>query len=291
MIIIDTREPETIKSALRTVKIAQGEKIIEYALPVGDILISSTNDSLPTNLAQYMGYVEQHSLNVCEVDEVLLNPQSAAIKSLCSISIVVERKTPADFLSSLGDNRLFNQAYGLNSFVKYPIILVTGEFLKTRDGHVSTGERSTDWNWWSLQMALMRLQLAGCVVMQIDDKEIAEYIEHLWRWLYGSPSWVRKPAVAPLIPLGDEAEFLCGIPGIGPARSVDILRYTGSVKDALFFLTNPDSIKLPNRPQGIGKAIIRQTRDFFGLGKKEVMVAVEEDSIDSGELSEENKIE
>ena len=135
-------------------------------------------------------------------------------------------------------------------------------------------------------MALMRLQLAGCVVMQIDDKELGECVEHLWRWLYGSPSFVRKLAVAPLIPLGDEAEFLCGIPGIGPTKSVDVLRYTGSVKDSLFFLTNPDSVKLLDRPSGIGKAVIRHVREFFKLRENEIILAIEENSVDTKELSD-----
>ncbi len=173
MIIIDTREPSSIKNIEPEVrklqKIPADELFTEHALPVGDLLITLVNKPLPRNLAEYMVWVEQCNLEPMAIDEVLLDPTIAAINTLSRSSIVVERKAPNDFLASLADGRLFDQAYRLEQSTMFPIIALTGHFRKSPTGVVYVEGRTaaTGWNWWSIQMAILRLQMAGCCVQRV----------------------------------------------------------------------------------------------------------------------------
>ena len=269
MILVDTREPDSIalKIGKDGISIPKDEQLIKIALPAGDILITRFNGQLPTNMAQY-AVMAGHLGVTYEVEKVLENVQQAALFALMSQSVVVERKTPSDFLNSIKDGRLFDQAMRLVEHCKYPIILITGFFYESND-HVIIMGKETGWNWWSVQMSILRLQYAGCGVMMVAPKHMEQVVAHLYRWLYEGRQEVRRKPVSPLIPISEEAEFLCGLPGIGPDRAKDVLAYAGTPANALHFLSLPNAHELPNRPFGIGKQVIARVRGFLQLGEEE----------------------
>lgn len=278
MIIVDTREPsKTLRNinsnAVRALhKIPADEIVIEHALPTGDILVSLANCALPTNLAQYVEWSTKIGHGSDRIEQAIANPTQTAISVLSEHGVLIERKAPNDFLSSLGDGRLFDQAARLVAATKFPVIALTGN-LYEENNIVITEKRDTKWNWWSVQMAIVRLQMAGCTFLQTSEEKLPELACYLWRWLQEGNKPVRRPCHAPLIPLSEEAEFLCGIPGIGPEKANEILNYTGSLTSALHFLTNRESARLPNRPFGFGVKTINAVRRFFKLGEDETILA------------------
>ena len=269
MILVDTREPDSVamKIGKDDISIPKDEQIISVALPVGDILITRFNGQLPENIAQYAAMAG--NLGVAyEVEKVLENVRQAALFALMSQSVVIERKTPSDFLNSIKDGRLFDQAMRLVESAKYPVVLITGFFYESNNKVIIMG-KETGWNWWSVQMAILRLQYAGCGVMMVAPKHMEEVIAHLYRWLYEGRQEVRKKPLAPLIPVSDEVEFLCGLPGIGIEKAKDVLAYAGTPASALHFLSLPNAHELPNRPFGIGKQVISRIRNFLQLREEE----------------------
>ncbi len=283
MIIIDTREPSSIARIVNNKvirglhKIPNDELVIERALLCGDILISLVN-TLPESLAQYMVMVGQQNYQALPIDDVLPNPTEAAIKTLGQNGLLIERKTASDFLSSLSDGRLFDQAKRLSESCKFPLLVITGLFSE-KDGYVYADGRSTKWHWWAVQMALLRVQMAGVAILQFNDKYLPELVCQLWRYILDGNKPFRKAAPMRLIPLSDEAEFLCGIPNVGPEKAQALLDYTGSITSALHFLTNRDSVSAEKRPFGFGIQTITRARKFFRLKKDEVLLPTEDTHI------------
>jgi hypothetical protein len=271
LIIIDTREPDSVNRHLMGLSIPKDEKIVPLAMPVGDILISINNLTLPTTVAEFVSWAGQSSIEY-KIEDILDNPQQAAVELLMPRSIVIERKTPHDFLESIADGRLFDQARRLVEIAKYPMFVITGFFGETSDGKVLIGKDTTKWSWWSIQMAIMRLQYAGCCIITVRENELGSCVGKLWNWLYEGPKLVRRKAIAPLIPLPAEEEFLCGLPNIGPNKAHDVMQYTGNLAMALHFLTDENSPDLPGRPENFGKATIGKIRDFIGVGDGESLV-------------------
>ena len=266
MIIVDTREPASLEGQL---KVAQDERVLSLLLPVGDILISHLN-TIPSNVAEFLTWASKNKIALPEMDVIIANPQEAALAVVSKDAIGIERKTPTDFLNSISDGRLFDQGMRLQQAVKYPIVLITGFFYERGD-KVEADGRETQWNWWSVQMAIFRLQMAGCAVLQCRSHQLPDVVSHLWQWLFKGQTYGRNPPPMPLIPLSPQANFLCGIPGIGVEKARAVMQYAGTAKDALHFLTSPATPTLPNRPEGIGVQTVAKIRDFMGLEPDQVL--------------------
>jgi ERCC4-type nuclease len=284
MIIIDTREPDKIANILSRNRIKElhnipaDELVLEHSLPCGDVLVSLVNKALPQNLAQYLAIAAEYHYEPLPVDEILQNPVDAALKTISEHSMLIERKTVDDLLSSIADGRLFSQAKRLSDACEFPVIAITGT-MSEKDGFAVCGNRVTQWSIWSVQMALLRVQAAGCSILHVKESSFSDFICHLWKWILEGNEPIRKPRTRALIPLSDEAEFLCGIPGVGPEKANDVLAYAGNVVNALAFLTDSDSAKLPNRPFGFGKQTIENIKRFFNIDDNSVLAVSNKESI------------
>lgn len=186
--------------------------------------------------------------------------------------IVVERKTPNDFLNTLREERLFPQMAGLVEMREngaWPYLLITGEFRITNNGKVYT-DRETGWDWKAVQGALLSIQEMGIFVTYCaGDTDVEAALLRLVNRSH-KPELLVKPAKSVKF-MGHQASFLCGLPDIGPDRVGPILDYCGSAAWALVALTD----KTTNVP-GVGEGIKNNVRYALGLSKEEQMGIVVE---------------
>lgn len=97
----------------------------------------------------------------------LVKPLSYDFEVACPDGAIlkIERKTPRDFLDSLKDGRLFNQAVDLVG----GYIVIEGAFSRLYDGCVAWDvgiiRDRTNWSWHSLQGSLISLQEMGITII------------------------------------------------------------------------------------------------------------------------------
>jgi Fanconi anemia group M protein len=187
--------------------------------------------------------------NKCSVNDYLEN-LGAIVKTLplkvgdfiCSERVCVERKTGDDFISSIVDGRLFQQAEELKDNFAKPIILVEGEYYA---GGMNE-------NAIKAALASIVLNYEIPVIMTKDEKETARTI----LWL------AKKEQIASNIEMGikgkkkpkkmkDLQEYvISGLPGVSEILSKRILRKFKTIKK----LANASEKEL-REVDGIGKVL------------------------------------
>jgi ERCC4-type nuclease len=176
--------------------------------------------------------------------------------------LVIERKTPSDFLGTLAGDRLFIQAAGLAELRKqghWPYIMITGDLTPGANGFVMTERGETKMPYQSVQGALLTLQEMGIFVIHCaGDVDFEAAILRLGNRERKETMLVPPLKIGKL--LGLQAGFLCGLPGIGPEKVSAILDACGTPAWALVCLTDKNST-LP----GIGEGIKNNVRHTLGL--------------------------
>lgn len=195
VIFLDDREPAGIEAQVAPL----ADKVIISHLPVGDLVISDSED----------------------LSEALQN------------GFVIERKTVGDLLASLGDRRLFHQAQALSEKARMPLLLVLGE-LHRAGQFISVGDCPSGWQYSSVMMALLRVQLAGIYVLCWEG-ELAEVVRLLFLRLsaFRQPENIARHVQEPLELVSPDAWVLCQLPGIGPQRASQLLQTSPSLLAAI----------------------------------------------------------
>lgn len=188
-------------------------------------------------------------------------------------TLMIERKTPDDFLNTLRDERLFTQLAKLGEKRQIQLennidptywsyLVITGQFLIGKDGKVSTPERSTGWTWASLQGAILSIQEMGILVVHAaSDLDFEACILRLGERDRSSVMKILPPRQA--LMLGAKESLLASLPGIGVERSVELMKWAnGRLCDALMGLTD---LAIPCPVQGIGEMTRKRIRTFLGL--------------------------
>ncbi len=193
--------------------------------------------------------------------------------------LMIERKTPDDFLNSLKDERLFPQmarlvqprldelANGVRES-SWPYLVITGLFTCDRNGKVVTDNRQTEWGWNSVAGALLSIQEMGVFISQCNGDENFE--GSVIRLSERRRDEVHKvlPARPPMI-MGPDVAMLCNLPGIGLERAQMILNYTGgNLNQAITALTD-----LSCRIPGVGQSIQRSVKRLFRLEENEILIS------------------
>lgn len=189
--------------------------------------------------------------------------------------LIIERKTPDDFLNSLRDDRLFgqlepmaNKRYGeqlRGGPVKtYPYLLITGALGIGAKGSVYTG-RETGWSYASVMGALLSIQEMGIFVVSCaGDEDLEAAILRLIEHKRGGelPILPARPVQA----LGPKEALITCLPHIGIERSQEILKAAGgNLAHALCALSDPKA----NMPVGV--KVRKDIRQFLGLREAETM--------------------
>jgi len=164
---------------------------------------------------------------------------------LCSDRVCVERKTGDDFISSIIDGRLFEQAKELKENFSKPIILVEGNYSMDRINE----------NAAKAALASILLDYEIPIIMTKHEKESASIIF----WLAKREQNIKKRGIGikgEKKPKGIEElqeYFISSLPGISTVLSKRILKEFKSIKK---FVTAKESDML--RVKGISKPTVKK---------------------------------
>lgn len=181
-------------------------------------------------------------------------------------ALIIERKTPTDFLGTLKADRLFDQCGKLaqtRSSGFWPYLVITGEFLISRAGYVSCDGRDTGWNWSAVMGSLLSIQELGVYVHQCaSDYDFVPAVIRLGN-RRRSPEMIIEPKRNPkwVDPAG---MIISSLPGIGTEKTEPILNHCGTVANALSMMTDKKQF-VP----GIGPGLRKRIRESLGLKKTE----------------------
>lgn len=187
-------------------------------------------------------------------------------------TLVIERKTPSDFLGSIKDGRLFQQCHKMREMSEFCYLAIVGRMDMVKGNKVRVdGYRITGWNWDSVQGALLTVQEMGASI--IYGADFKGCVERLARRDRDGLTIHPRRQSEPMTP--DEA-FLASLPGIGALKAKELLSY-GTAAQALDYLTDipndldKDGLKIP----GIGWNTKVAIRNVLGLsGKKREYLTV-----------------
>lgn len=160
---------------------------------------------------------------------------------VCGPGVAVERKESTDFVSSIMDNRLFNQVHRLKAEYERPIFLIEGDIFQARSQIPPA----------ALIGAVSYLSvIEGISVIHTSDAEqTARMIETMARHSqqglgYEVALRSRKPKDASIL-----SQYIVeGLPSIGPKAAQNLLRHFKTVS-RVFSATEKDLCEVP----GIGK--------------------------------------
>ena len=196
--------------------------------------------------------------------------------------LLIERKTPNDFLNSLASGRMFVQIAKLvdarlkeqargELLTTWPILLITGWFGTTRGGKVVT-DRTTGWDFAAVNGALLSIQEMGAFVAYCaGDADFEKEVIRL-----GNRERTPIDLLPPRPPqiLGPQAAVLTAFPGIGIDKAQAILEKTGTLDYALDWLTSERNHDF--EIHGVNYGIRRNVRSVMGCapGNKLAVTAV-----------------
>ncbi|MCE5209001.1 MAG: hypothetical protein LLG42_11915, partial [Chloroflexi bacterium] len=186
--------------------------------------------------------------------------------------LLVERKTPDDFLGSLADGRLFVQMAGMKEQTQWAYLVITGELTRSPNNKVITERGETGWSWQAAQGALLTAQEMGVMVTYAANE--LDYEACILR--LGKRE---RNAEITLMPqrqsrvLSIQEAIIAGLPGIGIERLSAVMDYVdNSPIWALIALTDMSS----NVP-GIGRAVKQRIRNALGLADSVQVILTTDD--------------
>lgn len=175
--------------------------------------------------------------------------------------LLIERKTTADFLNTLRDDRLFPQLSAMRSVSAWCYLALCGNLTPGPGGKAYRDGLETGWNWSSVAGSLLSVQELGVHILWIpSDLEFEAAIIRLGN---RDRSPLRIQPARDTTTLSEGAIVLSSLPGIGIDRALALMEFCGSAADALAYLSDPDWDGLT--APGFGEGIRRKARHALGL--------------------------
>ncbi len=140
--------------------------------------------------------------------------------------VVVERKTAADLVLSIRDQRLFDQAARLRAGAAHPVVILEGDPLAVRTGmhkNAILGALA----WLTTIQGIPLLPSTGLARTAELLVTLARQQQQGWR----GPTGVVKPK-APT-PREQQLAVLAALPGVGPVLGARLLDHFGGLRGAL----------------------------------------------------------
>ena len=188
--------------------------------------------------------------------------------------LVLERKTPSDFLQSVKDGRLLTQLTRLKKLSPWAYVMITGQFERDNDGNVIADSRVTGWNWNAVQGALLSVQEHGVFVTYANgDFDFEAAVIRLASRSRKEISLV-PPVKASKI-AGPGIMFLAALPNIGLERAEQL--YIASGKRPVNALRNLLDYDTPT--PGIGQVTKSLCRAALGLDEDMELKVVWNDKV------------
>ncbi|MBU5690282.1 MAG: ERCC4 domain-containing protein [Candidatus Aenigmatarchaeota archaeon] len=171
---------------------------------------------------------------------------------IVSEDICIERKSSNDFINSIIDGRLFEQAENMKSNFKKNIILVEGNNL---DGRITE-------NALKASIATLVIKYDVNVIRTENEKETARMIYYIAKKEQDQGKGVvikgkKKPKEISELQL----HLLCSLPGVSGALSKKITSQFSSIKE--FVNSSEDEIR---KIKGLGKGNAKKIYEIFNKG-------------------------
>jgi DNA excision repair protein ERCC-4 len=182
-------------------------------------------------------------------------------------TLIIERKTPDDFLNSIKDGRLFEQVIRMREVSPWCYLIITGPLYALPDGYIQTGNRHTGWKVESVEGAKITIQELGCAVVECKELEYPAWIERLANRDRGN---VRAGAIRNGHILSPGEQVVTALPGIGLDKAQLLLECHTPAR-AIEFLTRTD---LSTSIQGIGPKTKENIKRSLGLKETECLKVI-----------------
>lgn len=182
-------------------------------------------------------------------------PTGDAMLATENAMLLVERKTLSDLLASIADGRLVAQAAEMSKASPWSYLVIT-EIPKVAGGKIIAGGRITDWQWQSVQGALLTVQELGVEVVWTEN-----YHDCLG-WLASrnrGPARVERKRDVLMASPGELV--LMSLPGISEVRATALMQHCGNAATALAYLTQGNDHTVP----GVGPATMQAARAALGI--------------------------
>ncbi len=171
--------------------------------------------------------------------------------------ILVERKTLSDLLASIADGRLLAQAAEMIQVTPWSYLVIEA-MPQVMGGLVHVNGRATQWQWTSVQGALLTVQELGVSPVWIEAGHYAETLTWLATRNRGPVRTERKREAVMTSP-GEI--ILTALPGISDVRAQALLKHCGTAAMSLVYLTGNADHKVP----GVGPATMQGARSALGI--------------------------
>ena len=183
-------------------------------------------------------------------------------------TLVIERKEPEDFINSMCSNRMIKQAYGLSKLRDgglWPYVMIMGEFIPGPNGRTYVNGSLRNINYAAIQGELLSIQELGVFVIHANNSNDLEEAVLRLSNRERSESMTIPAAKRQGTTMSPPADFLSGLPGIGPGLADAIILNTRTAAHALELMTNKGTI--PNVQ--IGSKRRARIRTMLGLKENE----------------------
>jgi len=192
-------------------------------------------------------YREKETAEFLEMFGAIVNMDALVVGDfVCSDRVVVERKAHSDFVGSIIDGRLFEQAHHMRDHFEKPVFII--------EGH---SDRDISVNALKAAIATLATQYNASVLNTKNPKDTALTV--FWLAKKEQQGAGRELAIMVGKKPKDEKrlqeEIVCGLPGVGPEISKRLLKHFGSV--AAVFGASEDELK---KVKGIGKKLAGRIR-------------------------------
>jgi ERCC4-type nuclease len=175
--------------------------------------------------------------------------------------LVVERKTPADFLRTLKDGRLFPQLEALRHQSPWAYLVITGELRPGANDSCWTESRETGWRFSAVQGALLTCQELG--ISLVSCLGGLDYEATIMRLASRNRSALRVAPPRDVTILDGREALLAMQPGIGAEHARALLDHCGTPAWALDWLTDP--LHRGGEIPGIGQVTKDKVRRLLGV--------------------------
>lgn len=188
----------------------------------------------------------------------LLPAGDAMVATTDNQILLIERKTPEDFLASIRDGRLLNQALAMREQTPWAYLVITGPLIPDGEGWVN----GTGWRYESVQGALLSVQEVGVNVIYCDGNQ--DYVPCILRLVHRDRGDVRVSPARVASVYSEGQALLSSLPGVGPEKALTLLKELPSVAWALVYLASDHDWNDKPIP-GIGMGTKAKVRSALGL--------------------------
>jgi ERCC4-type nuclease len=187
--------------------------------------------------------------------------------------LAIERKEIHDFLGSIGDGRLFDQAERMSK-AKYSAIIVQGTLTYSSDDMAIANKERTNWSGVSVRGALYAVQFSGCPVLFCPEDWYPRIVQSLIEFVSKSDQhWQNKHRrIITFPPLDERISLLATFPNIGIKRATSMVEFCGKTEgnlgtlaESLCWASAMPLIENGSRPAGWGNKIAQNFREYLGL--------------------------